>query len=66
MGIALIWPVGEKGELIGAFLVGQKSKKEAFTSENLQYLSNIQFQTAMAVANALLYKQAVERIATFK
>jgi len=60
--VGLVWPIGEKEELIGAFFLGQKVNREAFTSNNIRYLSNIQLQMTEAVANALLYKQAVERI----
>jgi len=62
LNVGLVWPIGEKGELIGAFFLDPKTKKEAFTSDNVQYLSAMQFQMTGAIANALLYKQAVERI----
>jgi len=66
LGIGLVLPIGEKGELVGAFFFGQKKKKEAFTSDNVEYLSRMQFPMTNAIANALLYKQAVERIAYIK
>jgi len=62
LNVGLVWPIEEKGELAGAFFLSQKIKKEAFTSDNVQYLSNLHIQMTGAVANALLYKQAVERI----
>ncbi len=61
--IGMVIPIGEKGELVGAFLLGRKKEKAAFTSDNVEYLSKLQFQMTNAIANALLYKQAVERIA---
>ena len=62
MDIGLVWPIGEPGELIGLFLFSKKAKKEAFTTDNIEYLSNLHPQMIGAIANALLYKQAVERI----
>lgn len=61
--VGLVCPIGEKGELVGAFFFGPKARKEAFTSDNVQYLAGLQFSLTGAMANALLYKQAVERIA---
>ena len=66
LNVGLVWPIGEKGELIGAFFLSQKAKKEAFTSDNVRYLSEMQFPMTNAIANALLYKQAVERIVHLK
>lgn len=66
LNIGLVWPIGERDELVGIFLLGEKEKKEAFTSDNLDYLAKYHSQATMALANALLYKQAVERIATMK
>lgn len=62
LDVGMVVPIGEKGELIGAFLFGYKKKKDAFTSDNVEYISRLQFQMTNAIANALLYKQAVERI----
>ena len=62
LAVGLVMPIGEKGELVGAFFFSQKKKKEAFTSDNVEYLSRMQFPMTNAIANALLYKQAVERI----
>ncbi len=62
LNVALVLPIGEQDELIGVFLFGPKERKEAFTLENLQHLSGFRNQTTFALANALLYKQAVERI----
>ncbi|MFA5135404.1 MAG: hypothetical protein WC505_06500 [Patescibacteria group bacterium] len=64
LGVSMVLPIGEKGELIGAFTFGRKKKNEAYTSDNVEYLSRLQFQMTNAIANALLYKQAVERIGT--
>ncbi len=62
MGVWLVVPVGEPGELVGAFFFGKKENKEAYTADNLLYLQRLQPQMTGAIANALLYKQAVERI----
>jgi hypothetical protein len=66
LNIGLVYPVGEGGELVGAFLFSPKLKKEAFTSDNVEYLSGLQTQLTGAIMNALLYKQAVERITKLK
>ncbi|MFA6098620.1 MAG: histidine kinase N-terminal 7TM domain-containing protein [Patescibacteria group bacterium] len=64
--VGLMLPIGEKGELIGLLLFGNKDNNEAFTSDNIQYLNRLQPQMTGAIANALLYKQAVERIGKIK
>lgn len=60
---SLAMPVGEKGDLIGAFFFGQKAGKEAYTSDVIKKLQDLQRPVTAALANALFYKQAVERIA---
>lgn len=66
LNIGLVWPIGERDELVGIFLLGEKEKKEAFTTDNLDYLAKYHSQAIMTLGNVLLYKQAVERIATMK
>lgn len=62
--IGLVLPIGERGELIGAFFFGQRPNKSAFTSEIAERIHALQRPVTSAVANALFYKQAVERIAS--
>ncbi len=60
--VAMVLPIGETGELVGAFLFDKKQKNEAFTTENIEYLTELQPQMTGAIANAVFYKQAVDRI----
>jgi len=60
--VAMVLPIGETGELVGAFLFDKKQRNEAFTTENIEYLTELQPQMTGAIANAVFYKQAVDRI----
>jgi len=60
--VAMVLPIGEPGELVGAFLFDKKRKNNAFTSEDIDYITNLQPQMTGAIANAVFYKQAVDRI----
>lgn len=60
--VAMVLPIGEKGELVGAFLFDKKIKNEAFTSEDINYVNDLQPQMTSTIANAIFYKQAVDRI----
>ncbi len=62
VGIGMVVPIGEPGELFGLFVFGQKEKSEAYTADNIQYIKSLQPQMTGAIANALMYKQAMERI----
>ncbi|MFH1598050.1 MAG: histidine kinase N-terminal 7TM domain-containing protein [Patescibacteria group bacterium] len=59
--VALIIPLGlEKPS--GLVLCGYKKSKEAFTSDDIIFINTLRTQASIALENALLYKQAVERI----
>jgi len=59
--IAIVIPLGlEKPS--GLVLCGYKKSKEAFTSDDIQFINTLRRQASVALDNALLYKQAVERI----
>ncbi|MDP2685510.1 MAG: histidine kinase N-terminal 7TM domain-containing protein [bacterium] len=60
--VAMVLPIGEPGELVGAFLFDKKHGNDAFTTEDIDYLSKLQPQMTGAIANAIFYKQAVDRI----
>ncbi len=61
-GIGMVVPIGEPGELFGLFVFGQKEKSEAYTADNIQYIKALQPHMTGAIANALMYKQAMARI----
>ncbi|MBI5037122.1 MAG: hypothetical protein HZC01_00215 [Candidatus Kerfeldbacteria bacterium] len=61
-GISMVVPIGEPGELFGLFLFGQKARSAAFTEDNIKYIKELQPHMTSAIANALMYKQAMERI----
>ncbi|MBU0963875.1 hypothetical protein KKC06_02445 [Patescibacteria group bacterium] len=64
--VGLVLPIGERGEIIGLLLFNKKENNEAFTADDIHYLSRMQSQMTGAIANALLYKQAVERISVIR
>jgi len=59
--IALIVPLGTE-KPSGLLLCGPKAGKEGFTSDDIKYLNTLRQQASLALDNALLYQQAVERI----
>lgn len=65
-GIGMVVPIGEPGELFGLFVFGQKEKSEAFTEDNIRYIKALQPHMTSAIANALMYKQAMQRISGMK
>lgn len=46
----------------GLLFLAAKENKDAYTSEDLKFLENLKFQASQALDNAILYKEAVERI----
>ena len=58
----MVVPIGESGELFGLFVFGQKERSKAFTEDNIRYIKALQPQLTGAIANALMYKMAMERI----
>ncbi|MFH1236112.1 MAG: histidine kinase N-terminal 7TM domain-containing protein [Parcubacteria group bacterium] len=61
-GIALMMPVGSGDELIGAFVIFAGKNRDAFTSDRIDFIKSFSHQLLLPFANALAYKQAMERI----
>lgn len=62
LNIAVAIPVGKGEELIGLILLGKKKSKEAFTVEDIKFLEKLSGQALFALGNAVLYRDAMERI----
>ncbi|MDD5039979.1 MAG: histidine kinase N-terminal 7TM domain-containing protein [Patescibacteria group bacterium] len=62
MKVAMALPIGERDNLLGVFLFGEKKGGEAFTADNVSYLTRLQPQMTSAIGNAILYEQAIGRI----
>lgn len=55
--IEIILPLNVKGKNIGLILIGAKESKDIYNDEDLQVLEIIGAQAAIAIENALLYKE---------
>lgn len=61
--IALVIPLQNLSEELDVLIfLESKKNKEAFNLEDISFLQNISSQFNIALANAILYKEAVERI----
>jgi len=58
----LAMPFKADDEIIGLLILGQKLKNQAYTVQDVQYLERLREQVGFTLANALLYKEAMERI----
>ncbi len=51
----IIIPVKSKGKLLGALLLGEKLSEASFDDEDIEFMTSIAGQTAVAIENAMLY-----------
>lgn len=56
LGMSLALPIRFKGELIGAFALGEKASGAIFTEADLELLRTLTNQSAVALANARAYR----------
>lgn len=61
LGIELCYPIISMNRLIGILLLGGKPGTEAFSRQELSFISLLTPQTGIAMENALLYKEQRER-----
>ena len=61
MGIGLLLPLFIKEELIGIIVLGEKLSKTAYTVQDLNLLSTLTAQAAVAFSNALSYEEIERR-----
>jgi len=61
LGSALFVPLRLRGSLIGFMSLGEKASGDLYTNEDIDFLMTIGGQTAVAVDNARLYYDAIER-----
>lgn len=60
MSVEMCIPFVVKHELVGFLLLGAKSSRDAFTKEDIDMLETLGNQTAVALANAMLYEHMEE------
>ncbi len=56
LGMSLALPIRFKGDLIGAFALGEKASGAIFTEADLELLRTLTNQSAVAIANARAYQ----------
>ncbi len=56
LGMSLALPIQFKGDLIGAFALGEKASGAIFTEADLELLRTLTNQSAVAIANARAYQ----------
>lgn len=61
-GIVLALPVIHQGRLTGVFFVGPKTSEQPFSDEDIDLLVTLANQTGLAVENARLLKEEIEKI----
>jgi len=59
-GIKIISPLIAHEKLIGTIVLGDKISQEGYTQEDIEFLEIISSQAAVAIENALLYKEIGE------
>jgi len=58
LGVEIIVPLTIKDEVVGIIALGSKESGDMYNSEDLQVLTIVGTQAAIAIENALLYKEA--------
>jgi hypothetical protein len=61
IGVEVLIPLLFERKIIGLIFLGEKNSGEAFSSEELQLLTNISRQASIALRNTLLYSEAKKR-----
>lgn len=59
---SLALPFFTEDEVFGVVFLGERPQNKAYTVEDVKYLERLREQTQFVVANAILYKEAVERV----
>jgi len=59
---SLAMPLKTEEEVFGFVLLGNRSKGQAYTVQDVKFLERLREQVQFVLANAVLYKEAVERI----
>jgi signal transduction histidine kinase len=61
LGVELCYPLISMNRLIGVLLLGPKENRAGFSKNELTFISSLTPQAAIALENALLYKEQRER-----
>ena len=61
LGVELCYPLISMNRLIGVLLLGPKENRAGFSKNELAFISSLTPQAAIALENALLYKEQRER-----
>jgi len=62
MGTGLAIPLSHREKLIGILFAGRKRQEELYTNEDLDLLTTLANQAAVALENAYLYRQMEKRV----
>ncbi|MDZ7798492.1 MAG: GAF domain-containing protein [Patescibacteria group bacterium] len=57
MGVSIVLPFVVKDQINGLFILGHKISKDAYTKEDIELLSTLSNQAAVALENARLYQR---------
>ncbi len=60
LGVAMLIPLNLKGETLGMLALGAKESNDMYNDEDLKTLEIIASQLAIAVKNAMLYRESLE------
>ena len=59
---SLAMPFRTEEEMFGLLLIGEREGNRAYSVQDVQFLERVKSQVTPTLANALLYKEAVERV----
>lgn len=57
----MLFPIKSKGKIIGIFLVGEKLSEASIHREDIDFITSVSSQTAVAIENALLYQDLAKQ-----
>lgn len=60
LGVEIVLPLTVKDQLIGIIVLGHKESKDTYNTQDFQILEVIRSQAAIALENALLYRESLE------
>ena len=61
--VSLAMPFKTEEEVFGLLMLGEREQGQAYTIQDVKYLESLRGQVGFTLANTLLYKKAMARIA---
>jgi len=61
IGVSICLPLIFEKKVIGIIILGEKTSKDVFTSQDIELLSALSYQASVALKNATLYSELSER-----